>query len=186
MTDNKIMTRSRFGYLNGLTDNPAARRLWLLPNALRCLAFDRAIELPRAAEAFVTDSAVENQAGDIRIDAEGPRAPGLEPTEQLITEISGKLRSVEQPIAKKSTRLALPTERRDRLLDRLAEDANNAELAAEFGITSKQVQGIRMGCAREITKRRDQLTRNGHPFFWAEPVPTQRRGRARFASPRRH
>jgi hypothetical protein len=147
------------GELNGLTDNSAARRLWLLHNALRCLPFDRAIELARAAEAFITGSAAENRADDIRIDAEVPVARGLEPTQQLMTEISGKLLGVEEPIAKKSTRLALPTERRDQLLDRLAEDAKNAELAAEFGITSKQVQGIRMGCAREIAKRRDQLTR---------------------------
>ena len=113
--------------------------------------------MARDAEAFVTGSAVDNRADDIRIDPEGPAAPRLEPTQQLISEISGALRGVEELIAKKSTRLALPTERRDQLLDRLAEDANNAELAAEFGITSKQVQGIRMGCAREITKRRDQL-----------------------------
>ena len=144
--------------LNGLMDNPAARRLWLLHNALRSLPFDRAIELARAAEAFVTGSAFENRADDIRIDAAAPAAPGREPTEPLITEISGKLCGVEQPRTKKSTRLALPTERRDQLLDRLAEDANNAELSAEFGITSKQVQGIRMGCARDIVERRARLS----------------------------
>src|SRR5436190_10581097 len=88
--------------LNGLMDNPAARRLWLLHNALRSLPFDRAIELARAAEAFVTGSAFENRADDIRIDA---AAPGREPTEPLITEISGELRGVEQPTTKKSTRL---------------------------------------------------------------------------------
>lgn len=143
--------------LNGLMDKPAARRLWLLYNALHCLPFERAIELARAAEAFVTGWAVENQVDDIRIHAEA--AADLEPAEQLVTEISAKLSSVEQPIPKKSTRLALPMERRDQLLDRLAEDASNAELAAEFGLTSKQVQGIRMGCARELTKRRDQLAR---------------------------
>src|SRR5438477_13105339 len=94
--------------LNGLVENPAARRLWLLHNALRCLPFDRAIELARAAEAFVTGSAVENRAAP---------TPSLEATQQLISEISGTLRGVEEPIAKKSTRLALPTERRDELLD---------------------------------------------------------------------
>jgi hypothetical protein len=145
--------------LSELTDNPAARRLWLLHNALRCLPFDRAIELARAAEAFLTGSAAEDQVANIRIDAEAPIAPDLEPTEQLITEISGKLRSVELPRANKSARLALSAECRDRLLDRLADNAKNAELAAEFGLTSKQVQGIRMGCAREIAQRREQLSK---------------------------
>jgi hypothetical protein len=150
--------------LNGLMDNSAARRLWLLHNALRSLPFDRAIELARAAEAFVTGSALENRADDIRIDAAALAAPRREPTEPLITEISGKLCAVEEPTTKKSTRLALPIKRRDQLLDRLAEDAKNAELAAEFGITSKQVQVIRMGCAREIAERRDLLTRKAvHP-----------------------
>jgi hypothetical protein len=150
--------------LNGMIDNPTARRLWLLHNALRDLPFDRAIELARAAEAFVAGSSVDNQADDIRVNTEAPEAPGLEPTEQLITEISAELHSVEQPIIKKSAGLALSMDRRDQLLDRLAQDAKNAELAAEFGVTSKQVQGIRMGCAREIAKRRDQRTRNPmHP-----------------------
>jgi hypothetical protein len=46
---------------------------------------------------------------------------------------------------------------RDRLLDRLAAGGRNAELAAEFGLSAKQVQGVRMGCAREIAKRRTAL-----------------------------
>src|SRR5438874_12928850 len=35
--------------------------------------------------------------------------------------------------------------------------AKNAEVAAEFGMSLRQVQGLRMGCAREIARRRDQL-----------------------------
>jgi hypothetical protein len=143
--------------LIGLIDNPPARRLWLLCSALKCLPFDRAIELARAAEAFVRGSHLDSQAGDTRGDAEAPA--GLEQTERFIKEASSGVGPVEEPIAKKRTRLALSAELRDRLLDRLAEDAKNAELAAEFGLSLQQVQGVRIGCAREIAKRRAQLSR---------------------------
>src|SRR5205823_6682263 len=66
---------------------------------------------------------------------------------------------VEHPTVPKRTRLELSPEHRARLLDRLAQDAKNTELAAEFGVSPKQVQGLRIGCAREIAQRRDQLAR---------------------------
>ena len=52
-------------------------------------------------------------------------------------------------------RLALSSEKREQLLQRLAQGARNAELASEFGLSKQQVQGIRMGWARQIAKRRD-------------------------------
>ena len=149
--------------LNELIDNPAARRLWLLHRALQCVPFDRAIELARTAEAFVICSPVENQGADPP-ELEAPVAQRTEIIELPVIELSSSNRSGEEPTATKPTRLALPAELRDRLLERLAEGAKNAELAAEFGLTSKQVQGIRMGCARELAKRREQLsTKSPHP-----------------------
>ena len=142
--------------LNELMDNPVARRLWLLYRALQSLPFDRAIELARTADAFIIGSLVDNQGDEIRIDAKATEAQGLEAIELPIEEISGSDRCGEEPIAKKRTRMSLPAEQRDRLLERLAQGAKNAELAAEFGLASKQVQGIRMGCARELAKRREQ------------------------------
>jgi DNA-binding Xre family transcriptional regulator len=41
-------------------------------------------------------------------------------------------------------------------LDLLARGAKNAELAHRFGLTSRQVQGIRMGAARRIATRRQE------------------------------
>jgi hypothetical protein len=148
--------------LNELIDSPAARRLWLLHRALQFLPLDRAIELARTAEAFVIGSLVEKNQGDARIEATA--AQGFEINEQPLNELSSSNRSGEEQTATEPTRLALPAELRDRLLKRLAEGANNAVLAAEFGLTSKQVQGIRMGCARELAKRREQLGRKSpHP-----------------------
>jgi hypothetical protein len=43
---------------------------------------------------------------------------------------------------------------------RLARGARNAELATEFGISRLQVQGIRMGRAREIARSRNRLSAN--------------------------
>jgi hypothetical protein len=147
-----------------LMDNPGARRLWLIYRALQSLPFDRAIELARTAEAFVIGSLVENQGDDPRIDIEASAAQRLEAAEQTVNEISSSVRSDEEPIAAKRTRLALPPELRDRLLERLDEGAKNAELAAEFGLGPKQVQGIRMGRAREIARRREQLSKkSAHP-----------------------
>jgi hypothetical protein len=146
---------------NELMINPAARRLWLLHRALQTLPLDRAIELARTAEAFVICSLVENQGADPP-ELEAPVAQRLEIIEQPVIELSSN-RSGEEPTATKPTRLALPAELRDRLLERLAEGAKNAELAAEFGIASKQVQGVRMGCARELARRKQLSTKAPHP-----------------------
>ena len=69
-----------------------------------------------------------------------------------------------KPAAHEQGSFALDGAERDRLLDRLAQGARNAELSGEFGLTPKQVQGVRMGCAREIARRRERLS---------EPVPAQ-------------
>src|SRR6202035_1750601 len=62
-----------------------------------------------------------------------------------------------KPDRGKRTGLPLSAEHRGRLLERLAEGAKNAEVATQFDLSTRQVQGIRMGSAREIAKRRDQL-----------------------------
>jgi hypothetical protein len=109
---------------------------------------------------------VENQSADPpELEA------GLKAIEQPINEISSSVRSSEEPVATTRARMALPTELRDRLLERLAEGAKNAELAAEFGLGSKQVQGIRMGCARELAKRREQLITKS-PYHDQGPAQT--------------
>ena len=140
-----------------LIDNPPARRLWLLYNALHTLPLDGAIELARTAEAFVRGSHLDSQVDDTGVDADAPARH--EKTERFINEASSGVDPVEEPIAKKRSRLALSVELRNRLLDRLAEDAKNAELATEFGLSLRQVQGLRIGGAREIAKRREQLSR---------------------------
>jgi hypothetical protein len=126
-------------------DTPTVRRLWLLAQALRSLPLDQALELARAAEAFLTqcESATSTSA-----------LPGQK---QLIAS---------PPAEAKDGGFVLTHDQRDRMLDRLAAGGRNAELAAEFGLSAKQVQGVRMGCAREIAKRRTALAAHS-------PAPAQ-------------
>jgi hypothetical protein len=140
--------------LNELIANPAARRLWLLHRALQHLPFGEAIELACAAEAFITGSPANEYLSGARVD-DGASEVSERPA-QLSEQISSD-GSDEHLTVPKRARLELSAEHRERLLDRLAQGAKNAELAAEFGVSSKQVQGLRIGCAREIAQRRDQL-----------------------------
>jgi hypothetical protein len=133
-----------------LLHDPAARRLWLLEQALRSVPLEAAVELARTAEAFLMGSAVETVTDDPATVLRRDQVP-CEPTRRPVSET----RLADREAA--HTGFALAEDQRDRLLERLAEGARNAELAVEFGISAKQVQGFRMGCAREIAKRRITL-----------------------------
>ena len=130
--------------LNELIENPAHRRLWLLHRALQHKPFDAAIELACTAEAFITGSLSNEQLIAARVDDGSSEVSA--PSEQLPHQTSIG-RPVEHATVPMRTRLELSPEHRERLLDRLAQGAKNAELAAEFGVSSKQVQGFRIGCA---------------------------------------
>ena len=101
---------------------------------------------------------LDEQLGDAHLEtaSDAEASAVYEQSEPLATEMSSDT-SVEHATAAKPVRLAVSAEHRERLLDRLAHGATNAELAAEFGVSLRQVQGLRMGCAREIARRRDQL-----------------------------
>lgn len=109
------------------------RRTWLLAKALKSHSLDRALELARAAEAFITQS--RTQTGEESLSSK-PRP------------------NIQIAKAKTPKALSISAEQRDQLLGRLAEGATNAELAEEFGLSRRQVQGIRMGSAAEIAARR--------------------------------
>ena|ERR1051325_2236959 len=113
----------------GLLADPVRRRSWLLAKALASHPLDQALELARSAEAFITGSPGAATSGPLLEDA----------------------KRVSRPVA-----LTLAAEQREQLLERLAQGARNAELARDFGLSIRQVQGIRMGSAREIARRRDR------------------------------
>src|SRR5436305_6634652 len=134
-----------------LLDNAPARRLWLLAEAVRSVPFDRALDLARSAEAFLVGC--ESTTNTTSASAPGPQE------EQLIAPPAAS----HQP---KRSGIALAEHQRDGLLDRLAEGVRNAELAAEFGLSAKQVQRVRMGCAREIAERARRIQ--------GSPAPAER------------
>jgi hypothetical protein len=126
-----------------LLENGAERRGWLLYEALRCAPLDQAIELARKADAFILGT------------ADGEQARGAaEANERAIGHQSND-KPQSQERSKPKARLMLSGDQRGRLIDQLAGGAKNAEIAAEFGLSVQQVQGVRIGSAREIAARRE-------------------------------
>jgi hypothetical protein len=139
-----------------LVANASQRRCWLVYRALECAPLDQALELAQRAEEFIVRGASERYAGDSTVRPEIlPAAPpgGVERSRAVAAAGSAKADDPGTPIGGRS---AIPAEQRRRLIDRLAQGGKNAELAAEFGLTPKQVQGVRIGCAREIAGRRTE------------------------------
>ena len=138
-----------------LFDAPADRRLWLLHKALECMPLDRAIALAREVEAFVTGGAPVYPK---------PRLVPLRPDRAALSndQPGEDPKAAESPGASSrpatQTRLALSDEQRERLMDRLAKGATNAELANEFGLSLRQAQGIRMGTARKNSSIRHEVS----------------------------
>jgi DNA-binding CsgD family transcriptional regulator len=128
-----------------LLDDPVRRRSWLLAKALASHPLDQALELARNAEAFITGAPVAGPATAIPFHSDQSTVAAPKP------ETDHAARPGRRPVA-----LTLAPEKREQLLERLAQGARNAELARDFGLSVRQVQGIRMGSARDIARRRDR------------------------------
>jgi hypothetical protein len=144
-----------------LAENPVYRRTWLLLKALESDPLGPALELARAADEFVTAGGPPKHGAVDKSDDARPTSDWAEP-------FDGPERAVE---AEKHTRAAsfraqLSEEDRERLINRMVAGATNAELAAQLGLSSKQVQGFRMGSAREIASSRAGV----QPNQPAEPI----------------
>jgi hypothetical protein len=182
-----------------LTDTPALRRCWLLHKALECAQLDRAIEIARSADAFITgvpaELSVTNEplqpvvraastgvergpsvSGEI-----GNRQPQAEsPPTELCGTPTGETTQKDGPSAPAEisrptlnqagaeTRRPISPEQRQALMARIAQGASNAELASEYGLAPRQVQGIRMLAARSkvrnarvATETPDRASTNG-------------------------
>jgi hypothetical protein len=132
-------------------ENPSTRRLWLLSEALRCVPLDQAVELARAADAFIaaTPHFETSDASRKPKNVSGSREPAA-------LAMNDHRTAGPSPVSNHAG-FAITAEQREQLLDRLANGASNAELAQAFSVTARQVQGIRMGAAREIAKRRERV-----------------------------
>jgi hypothetical protein len=154
--------------LETLLEQPAHRRGWLLIKALECAPLDQAMDLARAADRFIVDG----------VDADlGSRDPAATATLSTPTTNSDRVDApkadppvcaVEIPIEHaKPSRLPLVPRQREELLGRAATGANNAELAVEFGLTPRQVQGLRMGASRVSGRRRAEAPNAAAPMVSA-------------------
>jgi hypothetical protein len=142
---------------------PARRRCWLLYRALDCLPLDRALDLARAADEFVSGPASERVCRKDSDSLETAVPPCDEGEKQPFPSVAVKQPDGENQV-QKTVKVTLSDDQRDKLLDRVSAGAKNAELAVEFGISARQAQGLRMGCARKIIdKRRDRLVDEKQP-----------------------
>ena len=132
-----------------LIEQQKQRRCWLLVKALECATLDRALDLARAAEEFVTSEVLGERTRPLA--AVVANAEVLPPRSEEEPPVKPEDATNDAP---ERRRLSLTPEQRRVLLDRLAEGAKNADLAVEFGLTPKQVQGLRIGAARAINARR--------------------------------
>jgi hypothetical protein len=147
---------------------PTQRRCWLLYRALECAPLDRAIELALRADAFVSDGSApprvavtlaRPEPATVAAAATVASAPAPPPAVTRLVDPALPRTAATADVAAaaaKPARSIIQAEQRQRLIDRLATGDKNTDLAAEFGLTPKQVQGVRIGCGREIAARREQ------------------------------
>jgi hypothetical protein len=137
-----------------LFEEPARRRWWLLVKALECTStLDRALDLARTADQFVLAETCAN--ADLRMPAAAVLTPPVEPRSRTKRDRPVAEDNAVSIGRKETSRLSLSQNRRDALLDRLARGEKNADIAADFGLTPRQVQGIRMSRARLSGLRRE-------------------------------
>jgi hypothetical protein len=125
---------------DAIATQPQRRRWWLLATALRGLPLDKAIEIAERAEVFLVAGARPGRP------SEAPRNAGIEGPAALPTNPE------EFDTSPGDTEAMLDSLRKEDLNARLLAGAGNGELAAEFGLTSRQVQGFRMQLARKAAR----------------------------------
>jgi|HubBroStandDraft_4_1064222.scaffolds.fasta_scaffold41498_3 hypothetical protein len=108
--------------------DPVRRRSWLLSKVLDSRPLDHALELARKAEMFVSGAHPEADSESFPKSADPSREQrtAAEPPDT-------------RPRTQKRIALALSSDQRERLLERLATGGKNAQLAIEFGLSRQQV-----------------------------------------------
>lgn len=134
-----------------LVKNSVYRRTWLLYKALKIVPLNEALSLARAADEFVLGTPIIQSVVDCSMqpitELQNGEKPALEPAIEMVA-------TPPAPSKAPGDRMQLSTSERERLIERLSSGATNTELAFEFGLSRKQVQGLRLGLARKGTKWR--------------------------------
>lgn len=129
--------------------NLVYRRTWLLYKALETAPLHRAIDLAREADGFVTAALPAPSPED---SAETAAQCSADDDHPIAMTTGSSIETIASPLEVPTIRLQLSAEQRGQLLQRLADGATNADVAAEFKLSPRQVQGFRMGSARSIAK----------------------------------
>jgi hypothetical protein len=135
-----------------VVEKSSYRRVWLLYKALEIVSLDRAIDLAREADGFVTGAPAARVGASHSAEADDQSSAGDDRAAE--GAINALTETTITPREAPTARLRLSTDERQKLLQRLATGATNADLAAEFRLSAKQLQGFRMGAARQIAKQR--------------------------------
>ena len=137
--------------LADLVKNSIYRRTWLLYKALKTAPINDALSLARAADEFVTGASIIQSGADCSMKPAADLPSGDKPALETAADV---VETTMTPSKARVDRIQIPTDERERLIERLASGATNPELASEFGLSRKQVQGLRLGLARKGTKWR--------------------------------
>ena len=134
-----------------LVENSVCRRTWLLYKASKTASLNDALDLARAADEFVTGASIVQSGADCSMEPAADLPTGGERTLETAIDV---VETTTTPSKAQVDLIQLSTDDRERLIERLSSGATNPELASEFGLSRKQVQGLRLGLARKGTKWR--------------------------------
>lgn len=122
-------------------DDPFERRWWLLLKALQVVPLNAAVNLAEHVEEFLHCGTVERTSRKVTCHEADQKQPALWATSQgeMELRVPAQERHPDPPV------LAID---KSAVMVRLEQGLSNAEVAAEFGLTQRQVQGYRMQMVR--------------------------------------
>jgi hypothetical protein len=137
--------------MQALLKDPVQRRWWLLQRAMDGVPLNTALQIAAQAEAFV----LGQRANSSETPASKAPTPGSPRDDTLCTTAPAPARPELDKTQSSAGALEtlLPPDRKAELLKGLASGLSNAEIAAAFGLTPRQVQGFRMQLARAANRR---------------------------------
>lgn len=128
---------------NTILDEPLARRWWLLTQAMHSGPLEIAIQIAERAELFLLSGCTS----DHKVNNTKPILPSRDDGD------SDSSRHLEEhDLSAPVPEALLSNTQKEELKARLAAGASNGEVATEFGLSLRQVQGFRMQLARKASR----------------------------------
>jgi len=150
-------------------NEPVQRRWWLLRRAMEMTSLENALQLAAQAEAFLV--------GDIGSIPAGTRELPIPPSTTTSVHATARSPISGQIVAEPGHRpeLLLEPDRKAELQGRIAAGVPNADVAAEFGLTPRQVQGFRMQIARKAASREKRRAETADQICYSSGIATATR-----------